>query len=84
MFTDTYRFTQLAGNTPLLSTRVAPQYMLPAEAWADLTLLKRVIDLQCNRQLVSTSDGWLHPQATADDQMSRRNMSVEAPMIWCL
>ena len=38
-----YGLAQLAGDAPLLPVGVAPQGVLPTEAWADGTLLKGVV-----------------------------------------
>ena len=42
----THCFAELAGDAALLSCGISPQYVLPSEARADLSLLERVVDLQ--------------------------------------
>lgn len=57
----TYRLAELARDAALLSTRVPPQDVLPAEPRAQRALLERIVDLQGqgNRQSSCTAlCGW--------------------------
>lgn len=47
--------TKLAGDTPLLTVGVATECMLPSETWADMTLLKRVVDQHLTTTIIPTT-----------------------------